>query len=236
LFPFETTGISGAEEGHRWTEGNVATFKIPLFKEKEPIVRVVFKNTWGLVYPHAKQTVKILVNNVPYGNPLEYTSANNLQDIEIDIPHNLPGDYVVVTLELPDARIPDNGDPRILAIALKEIELLTRQNVDTQKSLLDKQAQAAADAILAAQAAQAAAAQAAAQAAQAAQAAAAQAAAQAAWAESRYRMEQRCRELAAQAAQNQYRQALLAEDLRRRNSSNPNYSRVVFGPVNGKFG
>lgn len=112
-------GWSFAERDHRWSLGNSArlVFLLDDVESAAEAQHLVLRFT-----TLGEQTVQISLND----EPLLERRFDGAEDVElrIEVPHSLlqEGENIV-QFDLPDARQPDNGDARILAVALKSFSL-----------------------------------------------------------------------------------------------------------------
>lgn len=112
-------GWSFAERGHRWSLGSSAklVFLLDDAQSAEEAQQLILRFT-----TLGEQTVQISLNDEPL---LErrFDGAGEVE-LRIELPDSLlqEGENIV-QFHLPDARKPDNGDARILAVALKSFSL-----------------------------------------------------------------------------------------------------------------
>jgi len=117
---FDTTDerfehFSGAEKGFRWTEGTTASLRFRIGQITAPKQCRMIVTGSG----NGRQRVGVSVN----GNAIGDAVFENQQSIELPFPGDVlkVGGNNVVKFDLPSARRPPNGDPRILALALVEL-------------------------------------------------------------------------------------------------------------------
>lgn len=111
-------GWSGAEPAHRWSDGKLSrlVFKTDVSKKFEGILNL-HVGTLG------KQEITISINGTEI-----YSGSVDAWDRNLDVPFDKTllrdGDGTnILTFDLPDAREPGNGDPRVLALALKSFQI-----------------------------------------------------------------------------------------------------------------
>ena len=111
-------GWSSAEPTHRWSVGKASrlVFKVDAHQKFEGVLKLRV-GTLG------SQKITISLNETQI-----YSGVVDAGDKVLDIPINrtllVSGeDTNTLAFELPDARLPGNGDPRILALALKSFQI-----------------------------------------------------------------------------------------------------------------
>lgn len=120
-------GLSGTETTHTWTEGHDVVFSVPF---EEPVSEDIFVSiSAGAEKGHR---VWVYVNH-------ELLNIYRFYSDQLDfiIPKELLGeDNVTIRLELPDADVPGNGDPRILGLALRSMVIRERQDTDEESEII----------------------------------------------------------------------------------------------------
>ena len=115
---YPVSGFSQPESGFTWTEGSEAEITlIPAAEEGGPLD----------LYWRWKMTIGEQPYAVYAGETLLTTgTANGTGDELIEIPEELTGNREPITFRFvfPEARQPDNGDPRVLAVAFEAISLI----------------------------------------------------------------------------------------------------------------
>ncbi len=113
------TGWSLPEDGFRWNEGQSASldFQVPTTANLRGVLLL------SVIYVrHEARSVRLRLNGVTIGS---YNSRRDPWDMLVHIDPSLlkPGQVNALSFEFPDARLPENGDPRRLAMALQAVEL-----------------------------------------------------------------------------------------------------------------
>jgi hypothetical protein len=124
------TGLSDSEETHRWTQGKVGSFKIPLRINEGYVIGVRFPNTCGFISKTLTQRLIVKMNG-GVEMQYKYDEEHPIHSPEIVFTESVNG-FAEVQLEMPDASrpgvvYPDNGDPRELAILMNIVELIVRK-------------------------------------------------------------------------------------------------------------
>lgn len=111
-------GWSGRENRFRWSGNTKAGFLLKLGPQAPRPYRFEMKVAVSV----GAQRVRIAVNGVPVKN----TIVNGASVLAADIPARAikPGEVNAVVLDLPDARLPGDWDPRELGIAFVEVALV----------------------------------------------------------------------------------------------------------------
>lgn len=109
-------GWSGVESTHRWSDGKLARI---IFKVDAP------QNFKGVLRLHVgtlgPQKITMSINGAEV-----YSGVIEAWDKILDVPLDktlLSDDLNTLAFELPNARRPENGDPRVLALALKSFQI-----------------------------------------------------------------------------------------------------------------
>jgi phosphoglycerol transferase len=105
-----------SEATHRWSNGNDCSIAFKLAK-KDATARQLFVRGWSL----GRQHLTLWLNE-----KIIYSAELNgiEQTLSIELPIGLlKAGTNVLKFELPDARLPDNGDPRVLAFALQSLKI-----------------------------------------------------------------------------------------------------------------
>ncbi len=114
------THFYAAENGFRWTEGKRASLLFQMTKATVPEqCKMIIKG-----FGNGRQSVTVTVNGSRIG---ETVVENHQPSAELLFPGRIlkTGGSNEVVFDLPSARRPPNGDPRILALALIELVITT---------------------------------------------------------------------------------------------------------------
>jgi len=109
-------GWSHEEPTHRWTEGESCSLEFNMPENAEVSKKITLKG-FGLRH----QRVNLILNDIPtYKTSL--TGAP--QELEIQVPNGaFKTGLNKIDLDLPDAKVPGNGDPRKLSFALQNLKI-----------------------------------------------------------------------------------------------------------------
>ncbi|MBY0273548.1 MAG: hypothetical protein K2X02_09145 [Alphaproteobacteria bacterium] len=121
--PYLTSGFSGFEGSHRWTEGKEASITIPLKSMEPRPTSISFLNTRGLITDHhPQQNLTVKVNGKEHGHYV-YNFGDNNHTIDIPLPKDGPA---TIEFETPNAISPFdleiNADKRALGISFREVQ------------------------------------------------------------------------------------------------------------------
>ncbi|MBY0273163.1 MAG: hypothetical protein K2X02_07180 [Alphaproteobacteria bacterium] len=123
--PFSSSGFSGFEHSHRWTEGTEASIILPLAEMASPPSRISFFDTRALVTGSHTQDLIVKVNGKEVRR-IVYTTDNNNQTIDIPLPK---ADQAKIEFVIPDAASPLElgiaADKRKLGISFREVQFQT---------------------------------------------------------------------------------------------------------------
>jgi len=110
-------GWSQEEPTHRWTEGNSSSLEFKIPENTGNLSRILLKG-----FGYGTQRLNLNLN----GKSIYKTTLTGApQVLEIKIPNgSIKTGLNKLALELPDAKVPDNGDPRKLGFALQELQIL----------------------------------------------------------------------------------------------------------------
>jgi hypothetical protein len=111
-------GWSQPEALFRWSEGHHVELLFYL-----PSDSLLPKSIILTVSPLSRQPFRLLLNAHLVG---DFVLDNTEQTLSIKVDPGLfiQGAVNVLHFELPDARVPGNGDPRMLALAFKKIKMI----------------------------------------------------------------------------------------------------------------
>jgi hypothetical protein len=123
-FEFESTGLSGLEKLHRWTDGKESTFTIPHVygPHNARVTGVTFENVATL----KPLTVLLELNNI-YNGAVRIEEPSLRGSLKVLFPDNLTKP-AVVKFKIPGACRPNeidpaNSDPRVLGVSLSTMFL-----------------------------------------------------------------------------------------------------------------
>lgn len=114
-------GFSGAEQDHRWLEGEEAILRIPHSSEGKFITQIIFNNTNALISDTYSQRLIISGEGIAR-QEYDFNHQTPVHNVVINLPWNRTGD-IDLKFEMPNACCPSvfdpyNTDPRKLSINL----------------------------------------------------------------------------------------------------------------------
>jgi hypothetical protein len=120
-------GFSGAEQNHRWLDGEEAIMTIPHSSDRKLITQLTFHDVSALISDTHFQKVIISGEGIARQEYL-FTPQNKLQNITINLPLNRNGD-VALKFEMPNASCPSILDPSYIDPRKLSINLSTARVV-----------------------------------------------------------------------------------------------------------
>jgi FkbM family methyltransferase len=113
---WQINGWSKREENHIWSEGNLSSMNFKISKNKKDLRKIILKG-----FSCGPQHLNLSLND---RSVYKINLTGLPQKIEIEVPVGAfkTGDNKL-SLALPDAKLPGNGDPRKLGFALKEFSI-----------------------------------------------------------------------------------------------------------------
>jgi len=114
---FKLTGWSDREPTHIWSECELCSMEFNIPENAEVVKKLILKG-----FGYGSQRINLILN----GKSIYKTTLTGApQELEIKMPSGAFKTGVnKLELELPDAKVPDNGDPRKLGFALQELQIL----------------------------------------------------------------------------------------------------------------
>jgi FkbM family methyltransferase len=109
-------GWSKEEPTHRWSEGLSCSLEFKIPEITEALKKLILKG-----FSYGNQCINVILNEKSI---FKTTLTGAPQELEIKIPRGVfKTGLNKIDLELPDAKVPDNGDPRKLGFALQELQI-----------------------------------------------------------------------------------------------------------------
>jgi hypothetical protein len=114
--PARLAGWYDNEPTHRWSEGNRSSISFELETGDENCTRLSLSG-----FSNGEQRIALKLN----GKPIHSSRLSGaMESLEMALPTGtLKSGKNILEFELPDARHPGNGDPRILGFALKSLKI-----------------------------------------------------------------------------------------------------------------
>jgi hypothetical protein len=114
--PARLAGWYDNEPTHRWSEGNRSSISFELETGDENCTRLSLNG-----FSNGEQRIALKLN----GKPIHSSRLSGaMESLEMALPTGtLKSGKNILEFELPDARHPGNGDPRILGFALKILKI-----------------------------------------------------------------------------------------------------------------
>jgi len=107
---------SHEEPTHRWTEGESCSLEFHIPENTEVSKKITLKG-FGLGH----QRVNLILNDI---STYQTTLTGAPQELEIQVPNGaFKTGLNKIDLDLPDAKVPGNGDPRKLSFALQNLKI-----------------------------------------------------------------------------------------------------------------
>ena len=113
---FKLTGWSDREPTHIWSEGELCSMEFNIPENTKVLEKLILKG-----FSNGIQRINFILN----GKSIYKTTLTGApQEIEIQMPSGaFKTGLNKIELELPDAKVPDNGDSRKLGFALQSIQI-----------------------------------------------------------------------------------------------------------------
>ena len=114
---FKLTGWSDREPTHIWTNGESCSLEFNIPESTEVSKKITLKG-FGL----GRQRVNLILNGISI---YKTTLTGAPQELEIKVPNGaFKTGLNKIDLDLPDAKVPGNGDPRKLGFALQNLKII----------------------------------------------------------------------------------------------------------------